>query len=601
MALFVLASSTLLLALAMFESLRLVRRTGQGLPWVLLSVALALMISGRLVSLSGEPHLAQELMALIIALVMLLAVGSMGRVIDELARVQRARELTEESYRALVANLPMISAVLDSVGTLTILNPALALTLTGYAPEEIAAPSAWRGLVHALDLPGVEAALLRALGGETVHLLLRFRHRDGNWKSAGCVFYPRWQGSRVTGVNALASDVTERLQLEEQLRHAQKMEALGAMGGGIAHDFNNLLSSILGNIELAGRKLSDGHPAQKNLEDAARTALRASEHTRQLLGFSRRTVQNPRRLSLNDVCHEAVELVRPAVDPRIEFRVRAQVGLWDVNGDPGELVQILVNLFLNARDVLPQGGEIVVETSNEVVDEMYMRQHAEGRTGEFVCLAVSDNGPGMIPAVRARIFEPFFTTKPPGQGTGLGLAMVYGTVRSHGGWIGCYSALGEGTRFAIHLPRATQLSSVEPAPAPSEEAPRGSETILLVDDDDDLRRVGVEVLQELGYSVLEARDGIEGMHVFAERHSSIALVLLDLSMPRLNGRDTLASMRQLDPDVPVLLTSGHSLDAESRALLELGASGFVEKPYRLVVLGHALRGVLDAAPQRLPR
>ncbi len=513
-------------------------------------------------------------------------------------RLVRRTAAAEEVHRSLVANLPMVASIIAPDGRLTVLNAHQLRAITGYAPEEIADAAAWRGIVHPGDLASVSKAVASALGGETVHVLGRFRHRDGAWKWGGTVFYPRWEAGRITGVNALTSDVTERRLLEEQLRHAQKMEALGAMGGGIAHDFNNLLSSILGNVELAERKLPQDHPARRNLDDAARTALRASEHARQILGFSRHTVENPRLFGLEAVCHEAVDLVRPAVDPRIGFIVRAAPGLWPIEGDPGEVVQLLVNLLLNARDVLPDGGEVVIEAANVVIDETYTRLHAEARPGEFVCLAVSDDGPGMPPEVRARIFEPFYTTKPPGRGTGLGLAVAYWAVRSHGGWIGCYSEPGRGTRFAVHLPRA-QRAAQHPAQAPLAEAvPRGSETLLLVDDDHDLLSVGSEALRALGYTVVVARDGIEALDVYRAEAARISLVILDLSMPRLNGRDTLARMRELQPDVRVLLTSGHALESKAGRLAAEGAVGFVEKPFRLADIGRAVRAALDAPPHR---
>lgn len=602
MAIAILVLSILLQLLAILSSLRLVRRTGRGLPWLLLSAALALMAFRRLAALAGllsDPEhgasTVQELIALAIAAIMLYAIRALGRVIDELQRGAADRRATEEVYGTLVANLPMVASAIDADGTLRILNPPQGVSMTGYGAEELKAPAFWRSLVDPEDLPTVEQAIARALRGETVNHLVRFRHKDGNWKSGEVVVYPRREGARITGVIALTSDVTERRTLEEQLRHAQKMEALGAMVGGMAHDFNNLLSSILGNVELAVRKVPADHPARKNLNAAARTALRAGEHTRQLLGFSRRTVLNPRPVLLNDVCREAVSVVMPAVDPRIEFAVRTEAGLWPAQGDPGELVQLFVNLLLNARDVLPEGGHVVVETANLVLDHTYARVHAEGRVGEFVRVVVTDDGPGMTPEVRARIFEPFFTTKAAGSGTGLGLAQVYATVRRHRGWIQCYSEPGRGTRFALYFPRVTPGEAAdEHVPREQEAVPRGTETVLLVDDDDDLRTVGEESLRELGYSVLAARDGVEALGVFEAESERIRLVILDMSMPRMNGRDALARLRERNPDVRVLVTSGHALDDEARALLGQGAMGFVEKPYRLADIGRAVRAALDA-------
>jgi signal transduction histidine kinase/CheY-like chemotaxis protein len=437
----------------------------------------------------------------------------------------------------------------------------------------------------------VEKALKRAFEGETLRLEVQFRHCDSSWRWAEILFYPLRENGVVTAVTTLSSDVTEKRLLGNQLREAQKMEALGAMGGGIAHDFNNLLASIQGNLELATRKTGAGHAAERNLAEAAKAARRASEHCRQILGFSRKSVLDPKPVDLNEVCREAVALIRPTVDPRIEFVVIPRAGLWSTVGDAGELVQVLVNLILNARDALPDGGRVVLETSNVVLDGSQARGHPDARAGEYVGLELADDGPGMSAEVQARIFEPFFTTKPAGQGTGLGLAMVYGTAKRHGGWVQCLSEPGLGTRFSLYLPREKAL--VSEAAEAAEPLRGGSETILLVDDEEALRTMGVEALEDLGYSVITARDGIEAVEVFSRERERIRLVILDLSMPRMGGRDALPRLKQVDPAVRVLVTTGHSPEDEAEKLLGQGIVGLIPKPYRLEEIGRSVRSALD--------
>jgi len=589
---------TVLAALAILGGLQLFHDRTRML-WILCTGVLflvmgKLMISQELVSGTGADR---EFVLAVAALALLGAV--LYGLSREVGKLRIEKRNSDEHHDSLVANLPMVVASVDRRGRAEFRNPARLQALASHLGQGRARFADFGSLFHADDVARVKQGLSRAFSGETVRVEGRLRDGSGTWRCTETLLYPQQNGQGVIAVNALTSDVTDRRLLEEQLRHSQKMESLGVMGSGIAHDFNNLLSSILANIELASRKIPWEHAAQKNLEDAARIALRASEHTRQLLGFTHRTVANPRAVSVNEVCQEAAALVRPTVDPRIEFVLRAEPHLWYTSGDQGELVQLLVNLLLNARDVLPDGGRVTVETSNVLLDETYARAHAEGRPGEFVSLVVTDNGPGMPSEIRTRIFEPFFTTKGPGQGTGLGLSMVYGTVRRHGGWIQCHSEVGLGTRFAVYLPRDTTSIASKPAAPQSEEEgaiPRGSETVLLVDDESDVRMVGVEALQELGYSVLTAQDGVEALETFRSEQARIRIVILDLSMPRMNGRDTLTRLQQIDPTVRVLLTSGHAPDVETEALFASGAVGFIGKPYRLAELAFALRAALEQEP-----
>jgi PAS domain S-box-containing protein len=592
-----LALSLLLLAAAIFLNLQVVRQTRRSLPWLTLMGLVALVGLRLRAALSGATDLAQEGIAVVGAGLALLMVRSLGQWIEDLRGTRDERDAAQESYTALLHNLPIAAAVLDPQGGSRLLNPAQMASLTGAPLEESGPRQPWLDLVHGEDRGRLDAALATARGGETSRVEVRLQQRSGAWRWAEVLLFPRRHATRVKGTNVLISDVTERRLLDERLRDLQKMEALGAMAGGIAHDFNNLLGAIVGSVDLAERKVGPAHPAGNDLRRARNVALRAAEHTRQLLGFSRSRVARAQRFNPNEVCREAIDLLRPTLDPRIDMLFRPTVRLWDSSGDPGELVQAVVNLIVNARDALPDGGWVSVETGNVAIDETYARAHPEARVGEYCLITVSDSGAGIRPEVRARMFEPFFTTKPMGRGTGLGLAMVYGTIRRHGGWIQCYSEAGRGTRFSVYVPRLVVAQASADATSGREGLDEhGRETILLVEDDDTFRQIGTECLGELGYSVVSARDGIEALETFAAIRDTVDLVILDLTMPRMNGRDTLARLREMSPDLKVLVTSGHQGDQEVRDVMALGASGFIAKPYRLDGMGRAIRQALEAAP-----
>jgi two-component system cell cycle sensor histidine kinase/response regulator CckA len=395
---------------------------------------------------------------------------------------------------------------------------------------------------------------------------------------------------RVAAIASMVQDVTERRNLEAQLRQSQKMEAIGVLAGGIAHDFNNLLTVIVGNISLALLHLGAAHPAARGLQDAEKAAARAAGLVQQLLGFSRKSPGSPRALNLNACVRETAELLRSAVDPRIAIQIEEDPRLWLVQADPGQVHQVLINLCVNARDAMENGGRLTIATANRVVEAQYCRLHPEARPGEFVEVSVSDTGAGMDRAVLARIFEPFFTTKQVGKGTGLGLSMAYGIVRQHGGWITVASELGKGSTFSVFLPRA-QTGAGDGAPQAAAPAPAGSETILLVEDDPMVRSVGRAILENSGYRVIEAGDGEQAVRIF--EHSAVDLVLLDMTMPRKSGRDTLLEFRRIAPEVPVVMASGYASTAADE-LVRMGASAFVQKPYRPDELIRTLRKVLDS-------
>ncbi|OWK36311.1 diguanylate cyclase/phosphodiesterase (GGDEF & EAL domains) with PAS/PAC sensor(s) [Fimbriiglobus ruber] len=416
-------------------------------------------------------------------------------------------------------------------------------------------------------------------------------------------------GECVYGIG-VSVDMTERRRLEEQLRQAQKMETIGQLAGGIAHDFNNLLTGVLGSLALV--RLPADDPNRPLIMTAERAAQRAAELTRKLLGFARKNQILSAPVRVADFVNEVVDLLRRTFDPRIQI-VTTLFAPDPVSADATLLNQALINLCLNARDAMPGGGRIVLRAEVVTLTPEAVVAHPEGRPGRFVRMSVEDTGTGMSPAVRARLYEPFFTTKPVGQGTGLGLAMVHGIVRQHVGWIECDTVPGRGTRFDLYLPVAEvkppsahnasflRRATVDRTPAPNTDTPPPvggpSRTVLLVDDEDMIRDIGRSVLEAAGYRVLEAEDGAAAVDVFRREYTGIDLVILDLTMPRLSGRDAFRSMTEIAPGARVLFSSGYSADDLSDVT---GAVGLLAKPYRPQDLVSAVRLALRKDPMVVP-
>ncbi len=389
-------------------------------------------------------------------------------------------------------------------------------------------------------------------------------------------------------------DMTQQRQLEDELRQSQKMEAVGRLAGGIAHDFNNLLTGILGNLSMVEMDQASAPLRGELIAGAREAAVRASELVRQLLGFSRRSRLQLKSCNVNRVVQEVHELLRHSMDPKVELHLQLEKDLWTVSADPTPLLQVLMNLCVNAMDAMPSGGRLAIATQNVHVDAEEARQWMDGREGDCVRMSVADCGQGMSQEVQSHLFEPFYTTKEPGKGTGLGLAMSYGIVRQHGGWIACYSELNRGTTFSIYLPRAY---AVEESPErPQAEAPvkGGKESVLVVDDEPAVRAVMSSILRRYGYAVLLAAHGEEALHLLKEKPDCADLVLLDLTMPKLSGRDTLRMIREIKPKLPVVISSGYPIDLDSfEQETKLRPDGFVQKPYEAKVLAQTVRAVLD--------
>ena len=399
---------------------------------------------------------------------------------------------------------------------------------------------------------------------------------------------------RVAGTLGVLKDIGERRRLEEQLRQSQKMEAVGRLAGGIAHDFNNLLTVIAGRAQLILSRLRPEEPIHRDATLVRTTADRAAVLTQQLLAFSRKQVLQPQVLNLNAVVTAMEPMLGRLIGEDIDLAVIPAESLGRVKADPGQIEQVIVNLVVNSRDAMPQGGRLTVETADVELDAAYASRHFSVPPGPYVMLAVSDTGEGMDEQTRSRVFEPFFTTKGPGKGTGLGLATVYGIVKQSGGDIQLYSEPGRGTAFKIYLPRVAQVSAeVDDTTSPRAAVARGDETVLLVEDEPEVRDLAREILEVSGYTVLQACDPLEAV-VMAERHPGpIHLLLTDVIMPRQSGRALVERLRPLRPEMQVLYMSGYTNEAIVRHGVLDPDTLFIQKPFTPDALGHRVRAALD--------
>ncbi len=401
---------------------------------------------------------------------------------------------------------------------------------------------------------------------------------------------------KVLGVASLVQDMTERVALEERLRQSQKMEAVGRLAGGVAHDFNNLLTVIMGYSQILAEGVPPGSRLVESTAAIKTAAEKAAGITRQLLAFSRKQLLSPRVINLNDILLNLDSLLKRLIGEDIEVLTLPAADLGTVKADPSQLEQVIMNLALNARDAMPGGGKLTLETTNTYLDQTYAQHHQPVVPGRYVMLAVSDTGEGMNAETQGRIFEPFYTTKEVGKGTGLGLSMVYGIVKQSGGYIWVYSEPGRGTTFKVYLPRLDQAADATSREPRVNEVLRGTETILLVEDDAQIRQLSTSVLSHCGYNVLAAGSPEQGLELCQANRDKIRLLVTDVVMPRLNGKQLAEKILQLCPDIKVLYVSGYT----NNAILHYGVldSGlqFLPKPYTLAALVAKVREVLDAPP-----
>ena len=570
--------------------------------------------------------------------------GRLARVFNQMTRQLQetltALQYREAHFRSLIENSSDLIAILDAEGCITYLSPSIERIL-GYPRDAVMGRRVF-DLVHPDDLDRALALFDKHLKSDTIDspAELRFRHEDGLWQtlevtSNNLLDHPAVQGLVVNARNITArkeaesalqrshhqlegrvaertaelfktnerlrEEIQEREQmsrekdkLQDQLVQAQKMEAIGTLAGGIAHDFNNLLMGIQGNVEMMALDIGATHAHSGRLKTIRDCVLSGSRLTQQLLGFARLGKYEVKPTHINALVQNSTDMFGRT---RQELRIvqKYPENVWAVDVDRGQIEQVLLNLLINAWQAMPDGGNLYLETANEILDEHQVLPHGV-EPGKYVKITITDTGTGMAPATMARIFDPFFTTKAMGRGAGLGLASAYGIVRNHGGFIDVSSKIGHGTTFNIHL-KASDAPLVKAILTPAS-AREGSETILLVDDDPLILEVGTAMLAALGYGVLVAQGGKEALAIYRNDGDRIRLVILDMIMPDMGGGKTYDQLKAIDPGVNVLLSSGYSIDGQASAIMNRGCNGFIQKPFNLQSLSEKVRDVLDA-PQGL--
>jgi two-component system cell cycle sensor histidine kinase/response regulator CckA len=513
--------------------------------------------------------------------------------ISERKRAEKQLRETNQNLQALIQACPLAILTLDSRGHIAEWNPA-AERIFGWKKEEILGqplpyvPPEKRDEYDTLLRQGFQGRELS--GFETYRL-----RKDGTRVDLQLFTAPLHDpaGNQILGTLVLAQDITQQNRLEEQFRQAQKMEAIGSLAGGVAHDFNNLLTIINGYSELILTHLPADSPVRELVREIGEAGERAASLTRQLLAFSRKQVLEPKVLNLNAIVTDTAKMLRRLIGEDIGLNTVLEPGLGQVKADPGQIEQVLINLAVNARDAMPPGGNLTMETANVELDGTYTRGRSEVRPGPYVRLTLTDTGCGMDEATQARIFEPFFTTKGPGKGTGLGLATVYGIIKQSDGHIAVYSEVGCGTTFKVYLPLVQERSSTGKPQPGLPVARHGTETILLVEDEPALRVLARHILRRQGYTVLEASRGEKALQLGEAYEGTIHLLVTDVVMPGMSGRQLAESLTARRPNVKILYLSGYTDDAVVRHGVLQAEKAFLQKPFTPHALAQKVRDVLD--------
>ncbi len=523
-------------------------------------------------------------------------VGVIGIALDSTGRVlaEEALRESESGYRSIIQEAPYGICRCTVGGSFTLVNRALVRMLGFESEGELLGLNIGTDIFEeSRDHSNFIEQLHSQNSAEGVETL--WKQRDGKSiivRLAGRAV--REARGQIAYFEMIAEDISERRELELQLRQSQKMQAIGQLAGGVAHDFNNLLTVVKGHIELILNTMALTDPLFPRLDQVQKAANRASSLTRQLLAFSRLQVLQPQILDLNGIVSGMIQMLSRIIGENIELVFRPGGILGRVKADAGQLEQILLNLVVNARDAMPNGGQLAIETENVELDESYSQFHSQAKPGAYVMLAVSDTGCGMDASTQARIFEPFFTTKEPGKGTGLGLATVYGVVKQSDGYIWVYSEPGQGTTFKIYLPLAADLVESPKTQAATPAPARGSETILLVEDEESVRNLVADFLKSSGHTVIEAGEGEEAIRLASSQKQKIDLLISDVVMPKLSGRELWNDLRKRLPTLKVLFISGYTDDSVVRHGVIDGDVAFLQKPFTMRALAAKIREVLDA-------
>jgi PAS domain S-box-containing protein len=522
--------------------------------------------------------------------------------IQQRIQAEEAREQSESDYRLLAENVLDIIWIADLNYRFTYISPSVTQVL-GFNPEE-AIGQTINTILPPASIDAARKALAKELanGGEqridksrACMLEMALHRRDGStvWTETKIsLLYD--SKDRLAGLLGVTRDITEKMQLQHQFFQAQKMESIGTLAGGIAHDFNNLLGGILGYASLMKAKLSKNHQAFSYADTIEKSANRAAELTAQLLAFARGGKYEPKVVNFNSIVDETLEIIGRTFNKSIEIRVFLGESIPTVEADAGQIQQVLMNLCVNARDAMTDGGNLTIETYEETLTAEQAESHAEAQPGSYIVLSVADSGVGMDRETMKRIFEPFYTTKEKGKGTGLGLSMVYGVVKNHGGHVHVSSEPGKGSKFKVYLPASGKSETRDTNYRQMTRG--GNELILVVDDEEVVRALAKDALESYGYRVLLAKDGEEAIDIYREKDGGLGLVIIDMVMPKLGGRETFLKLRELNPNVKAILATGYSLSGEANEILRSGVMGFIQKPFQLDELLAKVRTVLDMRP-----
>jgi two-component system, cell cycle sensor histidine kinase and response regulator CckA len=518
-----------------------------------------------------------------------------NRDVTERRRSAEALRQSESSFRSVVEDAPYGIYRASLSGELVLVNSALEKMLGYSSQEELLRTNLAAGVYrYSAEHQKLNETLLQQESFKDIEV--EWKRKDGALLTVRCSGCPiKDETGAVAYVEVFAEDVTERRTLERQLRMAQKMEAVGRLSGGIAHDFNNLLGVIIGYSQVLKRSLGSEHASFEYAQEIEKAGQRAVSLTRQLLAFSRQQVLEPVVLNLNTLVSDMEKMLPRLIGEDIALKLDLDASLSQVKADPSQIEQVLLNLAVNARDAMPDGGKLLVQTANVTLDAAYANNHPGSRPGSYVMLRVTDTGTGIDPEIQSQIFEPFFTTKERDKGTGLGLATVYGIVKQSGGYIAVDSEKGKGASFSVYLPRLEQPATQAIAPlAASPVNTRGTETILLVEDADPLRKLAEMFLKESGYRILSAADGQQALEIARQHFGPIHLLLTDVVMPGMNGRVLGERLAPSQPGMKVLYMSGYTDSfIAGHGVLEAGTQ-LLHKPFTQETLTRKVRDVLDA-------
>ena len=608
---YILAFSIVIQISAAIMAFRLIGITGRRMAWIFISMALALMAVRRVIPLyhllSGNipisPDLLNEFIGLILSLLMVVGIALIGPIFIERKSAEESLKESEEKMRLLTATAVDPIVMIDDEGAIAYWNPAAERTF-GYQAQEVMGKSLHLLLAperyHDAYLEGF--ARYRETGcGPAIGKTLEMGgvRKDGTEVPVEVSFSTMVLKEKRHAIGIIR-DTSERKQLEEervkieeQLRQAQKMEAVGQLAGGIAHDFNNILTAIIGFSTLMKMKLADDDPLHMEIDQILASSDRAANLTRSMLAFCRKQIMTPRPTDLNDIIRQGNLFLQRVIGEDVELRTALADAPLNIFADSAQIEQVLMNLATNARDAMPHGGTLAIETASTMIDDQFINTHGYGKQGAYAMITVADTGSGMDEETSRRIFEPFFTTKELGKGTGLGLSVVYGIVKQHEGYIICDSEPGRGTTFRIYLPILDE--EVEKSiTAPDVVLPTGTETILLAEDDAQVRRPSKLFLEKFGYRVIEASNGEEAVTQYITHKDEISLALLDVIMPRLNGWEAYRHIRQMKPGIKVIFMSGYTTEIFRKEKIAGEGINILLKPALHKELLVSIRKLLDS-------